>query len=450
MAGTFLETAPDRAGRRADRRAGSTSSRARPRRRWSPHAGGAATAAGPGSGSTACSPPRAAAPSSPARSTDGAVHRRSATSSSSPARAEVRVRAIQTLGRRSTRSARATGSPSTSAAIDHARCDRGDAVVEPDRWRPTDRFDASLHVLAALDHEVSRRGAYLAYIGSGEHAVTVRVLGRDATAPRRRPVPCGCTSRRPCRCCPATASCCASRVATRRSAAARCSTSLRCCRRRRRARPDGRAGRRRAGLGRRRRARAAHGRARRADDRATGSSPRRRRAWPTRCGRALDAGRADRLDVAPLDDRERAVLATLDDITSSTVATAPGSTRADPLVDHPVVGALRRGWPRTAATRRDRAGELRELVRRGVVVERDGLWLHADAVDRGRRVAADLLARRTRTGSPSASSATPRDHPQARRAAAGRARRPGDHPPPEDLRIAGTASWSDRRELSAD
>ena len=38
-------------------------------------------------------------------------------------------------------------------------------------------------VLATLDHVVSRRGAYLAYIGSGEHAVRLRVLGPESLAP---------------------------------------------------------------------------------------------------------------------------------------------------------------------------------------------------------------------------------------------------------------------------
>ncbi len=60
---------------------------------------------------------------------------------------------------------------------------RGDALVEPDRWQLTDRFDASLTVLPALGHDVSRRGAYLAYVGAGEHGVSMRILGADALAP---------------------------------------------------------------------------------------------------------------------------------------------------------------------------------------------------------------------------------------------------------------------------
>ena len=56
-------------------------------------------------------------------------------------------------------------------------------MIEPDRWRLTDRVDASLTVLAALDHDVSRRGAFLAYIGSGEYPVTMRVLGAERLVP---------------------------------------------------------------------------------------------------------------------------------------------------------------------------------------------------------------------------------------------------------------------------
>ena len=85
---------------------------------------------------------------------------------------------------------------------------------------------------ATLDHEVSRRGAYLAYIGSGEHAVRLRVLGDDVAAPRAAGRSYASTCRSRCRCCPATGTCSARPGATRPSAAARCSTSHRCVRRR--------------------------------------------------------------------------------------------------------------------------------------------------------------------------------------------------------------------------
>ena len=67
--------------------------------------------------------------------------------------------------------------------VDHTELRRGDAIVKPAHWRPTARFDASLTVLASLDHVVSRRGAYAAYIGSGEFPVKLRVLGSQSLAP---------------------------------------------------------------------------------------------------------------------------------------------------------------------------------------------------------------------------------------------------------------------------
>src|SRR5205823_14632168 len=61
---------------------------------------------------------------------------------------------------------------------------RGHALVRADQWQPTRTVDASLHVLDALDHEVSQRGAYQAYVGSGEYPVRLRVLARqDAILP---------------------------------------------------------------------------------------------------------------------------------------------------------------------------------------------------------------------------------------------------------------------------
>ena len=69
------------------------------------------------------------------------------------------------------------------------RCRPGRRRRRPGRWRPTRRLDASLEVLGGLDHEVSRRGAYVAYLGSGELAVKVRVLGAEAVPPGGRARP---------------------------------------------------------------------------------------------------------------------------------------------------------------------------------------------------------------------------------------------------------------------
>ena len=51
---------------------------------------------------------------------------------------------------------------------------RGQALVRPGQWAPTRTFDGSLLVLNTVGHEVSRRGAYQVYLGSGEHAANLR------------------------------------------------------------------------------------------------------------------------------------------------------------------------------------------------------------------------------------------------------------------------------------
>ena len=97
--------------------------------------------------------------------------------------ARVRVRALQTHQR-----AFAEVGPGHRLAVNltglsHDQVIRGDALVRPGQWAPTRMLDASLEVLLSLDHDVSRRGAYQLYVGSGEHAVRLRVLGAAAIAP---------------------------------------------------------------------------------------------------------------------------------------------------------------------------------------------------------------------------------------------------------------------------
>ena len=94
-----------------------------------------------------------------------------------------RVRTIQTAGQTVDEVGAGNRVAVNLAGVDHNDLKRGDAVIEPDRWRLTSRFDASLRVLDALNHDVSRRGAYVAYIGSGEYAVKLRVLGVEELSP---------------------------------------------------------------------------------------------------------------------------------------------------------------------------------------------------------------------------------------------------------------------------
>ncbi len=65
----------------------------------------------------------------------------------------------------------------------HDEVVRGDVLVRSDQWHHTTVFDASLRVLDRIDHPVSRRGAHVVYLGSGEHPVRMRILGPDALEP---------------------------------------------------------------------------------------------------------------------------------------------------------------------------------------------------------------------------------------------------------------------------
>jgi selenocysteine-specific elongation factor len=95
----------------------------------------------------------------------------------------VRVRALQSLGETHDAIGPGNRTAVNLVGVHHDEVRRGDALVRPGQWHRTPVFDASLHVLASLDHEVSRRGAFVAYIGSGEYPVRVRVLGPGTLGP---------------------------------------------------------------------------------------------------------------------------------------------------------------------------------------------------------------------------------------------------------------------------
>jgi selenocysteine-specific elongation factor len=312
-------------------------------------------------------------------------------------RRQARVRGLQTLGRDIDAIGPGNRVAANLAGAGRSEVARGDAVVHPERWHRTTVVDATLDVLAALDHDVSRRGAWLAYIGSGEHPVRVRVLGDAAVARGGRglvrlhlaaPLPL-----QP-----------GDRYVLRESGrgetvgggevldVAPVLTAAR-------ARPDASAAR----VVRERRwvdaAELARLLGREAPDDAGIAVGR----WIV-APEALDQARASvrdlvdaagdlGLDVATLDERERAALASLDDVT-----VAGGRARAggaeDALAGHPFVAELEASPfapPSAAEAGVDRA-ELRELVRRGAVVERDGLHFAPAAVTAAGQVVARLLA----------------------------------------------------------
>ncbi|MET0326016.1 MAG: selenocysteine-specific translation elongation factor [Ilumatobacteraceae bacterium] len=276
------------------------------------------------------------------------------------------------------------------AGVEHTELARGDVVVTPGRWRATERIDASLTVLASLDHVVSRRGAYAAYIGSGEHAVRLRVLGSESLAPGQTgsvrlhlPVALPLLP--------------GDRYVLRESGrdetvgggevldvAPLLPAS--------RARPDRDVDRVVAERGwvdvdelellTGERRQPTVGRWVAPADVVTSAA--------VELSNRLDAAGPRGLDVSTLDDRQRAVLATLDDVVVDGV-NARRADRVDPLDGHPAIAALAAGGLAPAEPVGIDRAELRELARRGVLVERDGLWFHSEAVAAAGLLAADLL-----------------------------------------------------------
>lgn len=302
-----------------------------------------------------------------------------------------RVRTIQTAGNSVDEIGAGNRVAVNLAGVDHNDVKRGDAVIEPGRWRLTERFDASLRVLDALDHDVSRRGAYVAYIGAGEHAVKLRVLGVEELSP-------GSTGAIRLFLPAALPLLPGDRFVLRESG--RDETvgggevlDIDPVLRASRAAPD------------------------RSVERLV-----RERGWLTvneieqLTGEVVDpvigewvttreslnelsaaiVGRVDEagpagLDLAAFDERERAVLPTLEAVVVSNGLVQPADA-VDPYEDHPVLaGLLAGGFAPPSLDDIDR-NDLRELVRRGHVVQRDGIGFHRDAIAAAAFVAAELLS----------------------------------------------------------
>ena len=256
----------------------------------------------------------------------------------------------------------------------------------------------------------------------------------DAIAPGSRRAACASTCQPRCRCCPATASSCARAAGARRSAAARSSTSRRCCPASKAAGRIGRRrpGRRRAGLDRRRRARGADRRAPAADRRAVGGRARRGRGDGRRPRRPRIAAAGPLgLDVAALDERERAVLGRVPD-----VDVADG--RARPVGRAPTRSPTTPSWLRCeaagvapAAAGRRRPGRAPRAGAPGPGRRARRRLLRAERRRRGRRDRRGRLLARQPDGF---TVAQLRDALGITRkyaaAAAQRARRPRHHPPP--------------------
>jgi selenocysteine-specific elongation factor len=302
-----------------------------------------------------------------------------------------RIRSIQTLGSGIDSIGPGNRVALNLAGIAHDDVGRGDAIVTPGRWLPTQRFDATLEVLASLDHNVSRRGAYLAYIGSREVPVKVRVIGSDALPPGTAgtvrlhlPVDLPLLP--------------GDRYVLRESG--RDETvgggevlDVAPVRPASKATPDRSV----------ERVIREHGWIDVTElETLTGT-----RVEPT-LGRwavadetlatmaeqlrtSIAASGSVGLDIATLDERRRAVLDTLDGVMVEGGHVRPAGVE-NPFVDHPFLAVARAGGYAPPAPDGVDRTELRELVRRGLLVERDGVVFHADTIATAAGVAAALLA----------------------------------------------------------
>jgi selenocysteine-specific elongation factor len=266
------------------------------------------------------------------------------------------------------------------AGVSHHQVERGHALVKPGQWEPTTAIDVSLSVLPSVDHEVSRRGAYVAYIGSGEHPVKLRLLNQPGAARLHLPTPVPLLP--------------GDRCVLRESGrgetigggevldvapvlpAAKASPSISV------ERVVAERGWVEAGL----------------LERITGvrvepnvgpyvvapeALTHHQNVLAARIGQAGPAG----LDVSQLDERDRLVLPTLGlDVVGGRVGGSAVSA------SHPFVQALEAApFTPPPPDGFDRAG-VRDLVRRGLVVERDGVYFAPAAVERAAQVVAGLLA----------------------------------------------------------
>jgi selenocysteine-specific elongation factor len=308
-----------------------------------------------------------------------------------PGEHHARVRSLQNHHRQTERIEAGNRAAVNLTGVSHHDLGRGHVLVREGAWHHTRIVDAELSVLDSLDHPVSRRGAYVAYVGSAELPARVRVLGAAEITP-------GSTG--------------AVRLYL--------SSSLPLL-------PGDRYVLRESG----REETVGGGEILDIDPvlPASVAAPDRsvervvvERGWvevdqlrrltgveveatvdrwvvdPDALtatigsvrGRIVDAGPLG-LDLASLDDRERAVVALIDDATVEAGRATLGEP-TDPLADHPWVEALEADpFTPPGPDGIDRA-EVRELVRRGTVIESDGVYFAAEAADEAARRLSALLA----------------------------------------------------------
>ena len=100
-----------------------------------------------------------------------------------PQKRQVRIRALQNHYEECSDLPAGSRCAVNLSGVNHDEIVRGDVLVRDNQWHESSIFDASLHVLNQLGHSVSRKGAYVLYVGSGEHSARMRVLGSEELLP---------------------------------------------------------------------------------------------------------------------------------------------------------------------------------------------------------------------------------------------------------------------------
>ena len=303
---------------------------------------------------------------------------------------DVRIRGVQSHGTSEQSIGPGNRVALNLVGVDRTQLERGDAVIVPEQWRPTRRLDASLHVLPAVRHEVTRRGAYFAYIGSGEVPVKVRVLGTDSIQPGgnglvrlhlARPLPLIPGDRYVLRESGRDETVGGGEVL---DVAPVLPAS--------KARPDRSIDRMIAERG-----------WIDVDDLEAITGERREPTFgrhlvspdwlhttQVEVTARIEAAGELGLDIAELDDRRRWVVNLLDGVKVEAGRARRADTR-DPLDDHPFVAALLAGGVAPPDPSGVDKAQLRELLRRKLIVERDGVYFHPATIEQVAAAAARLL-----------------------------------------------------------
>ena len=310
-----------------------------------------------------------------------------------PRGAAVRVRALQSHHSQRTKIGPGNRVAVNLSGVGHQEVVRGDVLVRAGQWHLTNRFDASLTVLGALDHDVSRRGAHAIYVGACELPARMRILGHEALSPgeaglvrlhlpRRLPLLPG------------------DRFVLRESGRAETigggtvldiDPVLPAAK----AKPDRSIDRVVAERGwvEADRLVLLTGQQREPNVGRWVVSPSVLEDAQARLRDAVDDAGPLGLDIAGLDERDRAVLSLMED-----VETESGRVRlvgqSDPFENHRYTAALEAAPftpPDPEAVGVNRS-EVRELVKRGLIVEQDGVFFAASTLETARSVLAEMLA----------------------------------------------------------